>query len=386
MKKKIVMTLLIGSLAAVTPAICFAAETVKAEASSVDSEADTEENADSEENTDTAENTDAAEESKTPLKTVGEEKEGCITFKLSNSTTKKITRLAIKASEKDEFPENMMEENDSFEVDEKKRIYFMEETEEPEEIKLEESGEADGAPATEEEENSNPEDPTAENAEEELKKYDLHITFEDESTADVYNIALEDLTTVVIREKNGIVYATYRSLSTKEKVNTYDAQKALADKAAEEAAAQAAAQQAAASQNTAQQAPSYDYTYDYDNADDYTYDYSNEGDQNSDSGENSSEAGEETPGDTSSKEAGGETTGDTSGKEAGGETTGDTSGGETGGETTGDTNGGETTGETPGDTSGGETSGDTADGEAGGDTTGGETNGGDGCLNGGLLN
>ena len=79
MKKKIVMTLLIGSLAAVTPAICFAAETVK------------------------------AEESKTPLKTVGEEKEGCITFKLSNSTTKKITGLAIKASEKDEFPENMME-------------------------------------------------------------------------------------------------------------------------------------------------------------------------------------------------------------------------------------------------------------------------------------
>ena len=124
MKKKIVMTLLIGSLVAVTPAICFAAETVKAEASSVDSEADTEENADSEENTDTAENTDAAEESKTPLKIVGEEKEGCITFKLSNSTTKKITRLAIKASEKDEFPENMMEENDSFEVDEKKRIYF----------------------------------------------------------------------------------------------------------------------------------------------------------------------------------------------------------------------------------------------------------------------
>ena len=337
MKKKIVMTLLIGSLAAVTPAICFAAETVKAEASSVDSEADTEENADSEENTDTAENTDAAEESKTPLKTVGEEKEGCITFKLSNSTTKKITRLAIKASEKDEFPENMMEENDSFEVDEKKRIYFMEETEEPQETKLEESGEADSVPATEEEVNSNPEDPTAEDAEEELKKYDLHITFEDESTADVFDIALEDLTTVVIREKDGIVYATYKSLSTKEKINTYDAQKALADQAAaEEAAAQAAAQQAAVSQNTAQQTPSYDYTYDYDNAEDYTYDYSNEGDQNADSGESGSEEVGETVGDATGGEAGGETTGETAGGEAGGETTGDTNGSEAGGETTGD--------------------------------------------------
>ena len=365
MKKKIVMTLLIGSLAAVTPAICFAAETVK------------------------------AEESKTPLKTVGEEKEGCITFKLSNSTTKKITGLAIKASEKDEFPENMMEENDSFEVDEKKRIYFMEETEEPQETKLEESGEADSVPATEEEVNSNPEDPTAEDAEEELKKYDLHITFEDESTADVFDIALEDLTTVVIREKDGIVYATYKSLSTKEKINTYDAQKALADQAAaEEAAAQAAAQQAAVSQNTAQQTPSYDYTYDYDNAEDYTYDYSNEGDQNADSGESGSEEVGETVGDATGGETGGETTGETAGGEAGGETTGDTNGSEAGGETTGDTNGseagGETTGDTNGSEAGGETTGDTngseAGGETAGDTTGSETDGGDGCLNNGLLN
>lgn len=103
MKKKIVMTLLIGSLAAVTPAICFAAETVKAEASSVDSEADTEENADSEENTDTAENTDAAEASKTPLKTVGKKRKAALHLSLVIPLQRKLPGLRLRLPKRMNF-------------------------------------------------------------------------------------------------------------------------------------------------------------------------------------------------------------------------------------------------------------------------------------------
>ena len=75
----------------------------------------------------------------------------------------------------------------------------------------------------------------------------MRITFEDGTSADVHGIVLEDLRTLTIREKDGIVYGTYKLKSTKEKKTTYDTEKAIADQAAADAAArhrQAASQPA----------------------------------------------------------------------------------------------------------------------------------------------
>lgn len=150
-----------------------------------------------------AEDKDTTAKKKENLKTVGEKKDGCIAFKLRNATSKKIIGLAIKTADETEFTENMMEEDDSFELKEKKRIYFSKETEE------------------------NAEENTDETAEDKAPTYDMRITFEDGTSADVHGIVLEDLRTLTIREKDGIVYGTYKLKSTKEKKTTYDTEKAI---------------------------------------------------------------------------------------------------------------------------------------------------------------
>ena len=233
MKRKLLMALLAGTLAIAAPVSCFAAETTEAaEADAAEDSSDEEEDADAEEaDAESADSDDAK----------GEKTEGCIAFKLRNGTGKKITGLAIKTADETEFPENMMEADDVFELKEKKRVYFSKENSEAE--TAEETSE-DTAPT-----------------------YDMQLTFEDGTTADVHGIVLEDLGTLTLREKDGIIYGTYKLKSTKEKKSTYDTEKAIADQAAADAAAaQAAADQAAA----AQQTESYDYSYDNN---DYSYDY-----------------------------------------------------------------------------------------------------------------
>ena len=202
MKKKLLMALLVGVLAVPSSVSCFAAESTDAAAADSDEEEETEETE--------AEDKDTTAKKKENLKTVGEKKDGCIAFKLRNATSKKIIGLAIKTADETEFTENMMEEDDSFELKEKKRIYFSKETEE------------------------NAEENTDETAEDKAPTYDMRITFEDGTSADVHGIVLEDLRTLTIREKDGIVYGTYKLKSTKEKKTTYDTEKAIADQAASE--------------------------------------------------------------------------------------------------------------------------------------------------------
>jgi len=218
------MALLVGVLAVPSSVSCFAAESTDAAAADSDEEEETEETE--------AEDKDTTAKKKENLKTVGEKKDGCIAFKLRNATSKKIIGLAIKTADETEFPANMMEADDVFELKEKKRVYFSKENSEAE--TAEETSE-DTAPT-----------------------YDMQLTFEDGTTADVHGIVLEDLGTLTLREKDGIIYGTYKLKSTKEKKSTYDTEKAIAD--------QAAADQAAA----AQQTESYDYSYDNN---DYSYDY-----------------------------------------------------------------------------------------------------------------
>ena len=191
MKRKLLMALLAGTLAIAAPVSCFAAETTEAaEADAAEDSSDEEEDADAEEaDAESADSDDTKEEKtaakkKEDLKTVGEKTEGCIAFKLRNGTGKKITGLAIKTADETEFPENMMEADDVFELKEKKRVYFSKENSEAE--TAEETSE-DTAPT-----------------------YDMQLTFEDGTTADVHGIVLEDLGTLTLREKDGIIYAPKR--------------------------------------------------------------------------------------------------------------------------------------------------------------------------------
>ena len=185
MKKKLLMALLVGVLAVPSSVSCFAAESTDAAAADSDEEEETEETE--------AEDKDTTAKKKENLKTVGEKKDGCIAFKLRNATSKKIIGLAIKTADETEFTENMMEEDDSFELKEKKRIYFSKETEE------------------------NAEENTDETAEDKAPTYDMRITFEDGTSADVHGIVLEDLRTLTIREKDGIVYGTYKLKAQKKR-------------------------------------------------------------------------------------------------------------------------------------------------------------------------
>ena len=108
MKKKLLMALLVGVLAVPSSVSCFAAESTDAAAADSDEEEETEETE--------AEDKDTTAKKKENLKTVGEKKDGCIAFKLRNATSKKIIGLAIKTADETEFTENMMEEDDSFEL------------------------------------------------------------------------------------------------------------------------------------------------------------------------------------------------------------------------------------------------------------------------------
>ena len=113
MKKKLLIALLAGTMTVAAPVSCFASEATEAAEVTQDT---AEAEAEKEEKT--------ADQKKEELKTVGEKKDGCITFKMKNVTSKKITGLAIKISEETEFPENMMDAEDSFELKEKKKVSF----------------------------------------------------------------------------------------------------------------------------------------------------------------------------------------------------------------------------------------------------------------------
>ncbi len=98
-----------------------------------------------------------------------------------------------------------------------------------------------------------------------MKKYSIRLTFDDQTTAELHDVTLEDFDKFVIRQKDGVYYITYTSLETKEKVDTYEAEKVIADQAAAEA-------QAAVQTQTDQSYEDYDYDYSYED-DDYDYSY-----------------------------------------------------------------------------------------------------------------
>ena len=192
---------------------------------------------------DKKEETPVVEEKEPELKTIGKEDKEAFKVEIKNATGKTIKGIAIKQTDGESYPENMLEDGDVFTDQESRNLYY--------------KAPEDTTKETEE----NTEDMAAESEkaqEKELEQgYDIQLTFEDDSTAELHAFPFEDIEKGEICYEDDVAYLTYTSVASKEELNTKEAElavKVAEQKAAEEAAAQAAAEQKAAEQKAAEEA------------------------------------------------------------------------------------------------------------------------------------
>ena len=192
---------------------------------------------------DKKEETLVVEEKEPELKTIGKEDKEAFKVEIKNATGKTIKGIAIKQTDEESYPENMLEDGDVFTDQESRNLYY--------------KAPEDTTKETEE----NTEDMAAESEkaqEKELEQgYDIQLTFEDDSTAELHAFPFEDIEKGEICYEDDVAYLTYTSVASKEELNTKEAElavKVAEQKAAEEAAAQAAAEQKAAEEAAAQAA------------------------------------------------------------------------------------------------------------------------------------
>ena len=147
-------------------------------------------------------------------------------------------------TDEDAYPENMLEEGDVFADQESRNLYYK---------ALEKNENEDVTEESETTENDGTED------EKVLEQgYDVQLTFEDDSTAELHAFPFGDIEKGELCYADDVAYLTYTSIESKEQIDTKEAElavkQAAEQKAAEEAAAQAAAEQAAAEQKAAEEA------------------------------------------------------------------------------------------------------------------------------------
>ena len=198
------------------------------------------------------------EEKKEPeLKAIGQEDKEAFKVEVKNATGKNIKGVAIKLTDEDAYPENMLEEEDVFADQESRNLYYK---------ALEKNENEDVTEESETTENDGTDD------EKVLEQgYDVQLTFEDDSTAELHAFPFGDIEKGDLCYADDVAYLTYTSIESKEQIDTKEAelavkqaaeqkaaeeaaQAAAEQKAAEEAAAQAAAEQAAAEQKAAEEA------------------------------------------------------------------------------------------------------------------------------------
>ena len=185
------------------------------------------------------------EEKKEPeLKAIGQEDKEAFKVEVKNATGKNIKGVAIKLTDEDAYPENMLEEGDVFADQESRNLYYK---------ALEKNENEDVTEESETTENDGTGD------EKVLEQgYDVQLTFEDDSTAELHAFPFGDIEKGDICYADDVAYLTYTSIESKEQIDTKEAElavkQAAEQKAAEEAAAQAAAEQKAAEEAAAQAA------------------------------------------------------------------------------------------------------------------------------------
>ena len=180
------------------------------------------------------------EEKKEPeLKAIGQEDKEAFKVEVKNATGKNIKGVAIKLTDEDAYPENMLEEGDVFADQESRNLYYK---------ALEKNENEDVTEESETTENDGTGD------EKVLEQgYDVQLTFEDDSTAELHAFPFGDIEKGDLCYADDVAYLTYTSIESKEQIDTKEAELAV-KQAAEQKAAEAAAAQAAAEQKAAEEA------------------------------------------------------------------------------------------------------------------------------------
>ena len=240
------------------------------------------------EDAETADATDAADKDANDedLKTIGEkpegDTEGVFSAKLKNLTGKVITGFVVKNEKDEEYPDNFLTEEDKFEADEERVLWFDPNAEVKADGNTEEKNqdaaektEAAGEDKTEtanadEKSDKKPEDENKDEDEKEISKYDIQLTFEDGTTAELHTFPFGDTEEAELHLEDEVAYLIFDSISQKKEYNTLETEKALAPKPTE---APAAASQSTQSYDNSSD---YDYSYDYSNDSNDSYDYSND--------------------------------------------------------------------------------------------------------------
>ena len=136
------------------------------------------------------------------LKNIGMESDGENVYKvvLENKTGKGIVGFSIKDSSMTEFPENMLEENDIFENDEKRNLFY------------------DAASAVEAAENQE----TGEDGSAKVlnPQMDIQLTFEDQTSLILTAFPFGDVEEAQICLEDEVAFVQYESLSSEELVST----------------------------------------------------------------------------------------------------------------------------------------------------------------------
>lgn len=159
--------------------------------------------------TEAASTTAAAEttEAAVKTKTIGKEKSGENVYiaEITNKTGKDITGFCVKTDSETAFPGSMLDKEDPFLKDEKRVLYY----ERP-----------DVSGNTSLPEDNKPVISTA---------YTIKLTFSDNTTAELHQFPFDTMDKAEINFEDNIVFITYESKVTGEKVSTKDAEDMISD-------------------------------------------------------------------------------------------------------------------------------------------------------------
>ena len=191
MKRKIVtafMMAALGSSLVFSQAAMAADTTAKTETSE---DADKDSTAEDKDAADDTKDADKADENKDEdLKTIGEkpeeDTEGAFSVKLKNTTGKVITGVAVKNEKDEEYPDNFLKEEDKFEADEERVLWFDPNAKDKENEGSKDT--ADDTAKTDEKSDGEGKD----DAEKEIPKYNIQLTFEDGTTAEIHTFPFGD--------------------------------------------------------------------------------------------------------------------------------------------------------------------------------------------------
>ena len=204
MKKKIVTVLMTAAIGT----SMLAGQTVMAAETTTETAAETK--------TDEDKASDETEE-----KTIGKkpetdkDAEGVFSLKFKNLTGKVITGVTVKNEKDEKYPDNFLEKDDKFAADEERTLWF------------------DPNAAKDEAANTDTAEDKGTEAAEEVQKYDMQITFEDETTATLHTLPFGDTEEAELHLEGDVAYIIFDSKDLKKSVNTKETEQALAPKPTE---------------------------------------------------------------------------------------------------------------------------------------------------------